>query len=190
MSGADTSCTKCNRGSLLLGGQSRRKIEVEGASVDVPRGFMIPTCDHCGAEQLDDEWKESLLGAIGNARVAALRSARTEKMSIIAPPMPEDATITIKRGPTPTSFGIGELVADTYEIVRVIGVGGMGTVYEAHDRALNRRVALKVAQSPSPEHTLRKEAQALAAIRHPSMVTVHAVGQHRGIEFLVMELIR
>jgi CheY-like chemotaxis protein len=137
---------------------------------------MIPTCDHCGAERLDEDFERSLVAAVDNARVAALRSARTEKMGIIAP--------------TPTSFVVGELVADTYEILRVIGVGGMGKVYEAHDRALNRHVALKVAQSPNPEHTLRKEAQALAAVRHSSMVAVHAIGKHRGIEFLVMELIR
>ena len=72
----------------------------------------------------------------------------------------------------------------------MLGVGGMGTVYEAHDRELNRRVALKLAQSPSPEFSLRKEAQALAAIRHPSMVTVYALAKDRGIELLVMELVR
>src|SRR5690242_21436710 len=82
------------------------------------------------------------------------------------------------------------IFAGTYEIIRVLGAGGMGTVYEAQDRVLNRRVALKVPQSLSPELSLRKEAQALAAIRHPSMVTVYAVQKHRGIEFLVMELVR
>jgi CheY-like chemotaxis protein len=82
------------------------------------------------------------------------------------------------------------LVAGTYEIVGVLGAGGMATVYEAHDRALNRRVALKVAPSPDLECSLRKEAQALAAIRHPSMVAVHALARHRGVECLVTELIR
>ena len=89
---------------------------------------------------------------------------------IVAPALPSEATIS--PGAEPTSFAVGELVAGTYEILKVIGVGGMGTVYEAHDRALNRRVALKVAQSSNPELSLRKEAQALAAIRHASMVTV------------------
>ncbi len=147
-------------------------MQVEGASVEVPRDFLIPTCDHCGVQQLDDHWKASLAAAV------------------VAPVLRSDATITVTRAPTPTSFAVGELVADTYEILKVIGVGGMGTVYEAHDRALNRRVALKVAQSSNPDFSLRKEAQALAAVRHASMVTVHTVGKHRGIEFLVMELIR
>jgi eukaryotic-like serine/threonine-protein kinase len=110
-------------------------------------------------------------------------SVRTEKMGIIAV-APAGAVAA------PSSFAVGELVDGSYEILSVLGVGGMGTVYEALDRGLNRRVALKIARSASPELSLRKEAHALAAIRHPSMVTVYALGRHRGIEFLVMELIR
>ncbi|MCA1663552.1 MAG: protein kinase [Myxococcales bacterium] len=82
----------------------------------------------------------------------------------------------------------GTVVADVYEIRRVLGAGGMGVVYEAHDRLLNRRVALKLSHSPTSP--LRREAQALAAIRHPSMVGVYAMGTHLGAEFLVMELVR
>ncbi len=187
---AEITCSKCRRGSLLLVGAAGRRVQVDGASVEVPRDFLIPTCDHCGAAELDEQWKASLLAAASNAQVAALRSARTQKMGVIVPVAREDSTRTVIRPAGPPSFAVGELVADTYEIVRVLGVGGMGTVYEAHDRALNRRVALKVPQSENPALSLRKEAQALAAIRHPSMVTVHAIQKHRGVEFLVMELIR
>jgi CheY-like chemotaxis protein len=169
-------CTRCKRGSLLLVGQAGRKVRIDGATVDVPRNFLIPTCDHCGVEQLDQEWRASLAVAAANARVAALRSVGTEEMEIVAAPV--------------AALAVGELVAGTYEIVGVLGAGAMGTVYEAHDRALNRRVALKVAPSPDPGFSLRKEAQALAAIRHPSMVAVHALARHRGVECLVMELIR
>ena len=89
--------------------------------------------------------------------------------------------------PAPT-FAAGTVIGDLYEIRRVLGAGGMGIVYEAHDRLLNRRVALKLSHSPTSP--LRREAQALAAIRHPSMVGVYAMGTHRGAEFLVMELVR
>jgi len=187
----DIRCSKCERGSLLLVGQLGRQVVIDGSVVEVPRDFLIPTCDHCGAEHLHEQWRSSLLKAVANARVAALRSARTDKMSVYAPaPPPEGATMTVKRSGEPPSLAVGELVAGTYQVLRVLGVGGMGTVYEAHDRALNRRVALKVPQSTSPELSLRKEAQALAAIRHRSMVTVYAVVMHREIELLVMELIR
>jgi len=94
---------------------------------------------------------------------------------------------TLAAIPAPT-FAAGTVVGDVYEIRRVLGAGGMGIVYEAHDRLLNRRVALKLSHSPTSP--LRREAQALAAIRHPSMVGVFAMGTHRGAEFLVMELVR
>ena len=85
-------------------------------------------------------------------------------------------------------FTVGSVVGEVYEIRRVLGAGGMGVVYEAHDRLLNRRVALK--QSHAVGASLKREAQALAAIRHPSMVGVYAMGMHQGVEFLVMELVR
>jgi serine/threonine protein kinase len=86
-------------------------------------------------------------------------------------------------------FALGELVSDTFEIRLRLGEGGMGQVFEAHDRSLNRRVALKAAWPHVDPTSIRKEAQALAAMRHPSMVAVHALGQHRGIDYVVMERI-
>jgi len=87
-------------------------------------------------------------------------------------------------------FPLGEIVADTYEIKAILGAGGMGEVYDAHDRVLNRRVALKVVRpSIAPEYLLR-EGRALAAIHHPGVVTVHAMGAHKGTGFLVLERVR
>jgi serine/threonine-protein kinase len=87
----------------------------------------------------------------------------------------------------PPVFAPGELVADTYEIRSMLGSGGMGEVYEAHDRILNRRVALKVVRpNVAPDYLLR-EGRALAAIRHPGIVAVHAMGWHRDVAFLVLE---
>jgi eukaryotic-like serine/threonine-protein kinase len=85
-------------------------------------------------------------------------------------------------------FAVGVVIGANYEIRRVLGAGGMGIVYEAHDRLLNRKVALKL--SHSTDASLKREAQALAAIRHPSMVGVYAMGRHEGVEFLAMELVR
>jgi serine/threonine protein kinase len=85
-------------------------------------------------------------------------------------------------------FPLGEVLSNTYEIRAVLGAGGMGQVFEAHDIPLNRRVAIK-APWPDLRESVRKEAQALAAIRHPSMVSVYAIGQHNGVEYVVMERI-
>jgi serine/threonine-protein kinase len=84
-------------------------------------------------------------------------------------------------------FPVGELVADTYEIKTILGSGGMGEVYDAHDRVLNRRVALKIVRpNIAPDYLLR-EGRALAAIHHPGVVMVHAMGVHKGVTFLVLE---
>jgi len=84
-------------------------------------------------------------------------------------------------------FEPGEIVADVYEVRALLGAGAMGEVYDAHDRALNRRVALKVARPGIAPDYLVREGRALAAIRHPGVVTVHTIGKHRGLAFLVLE---
>lgn len=83
---------------------------------------------------------------------------------------------------------IGELLSDTFEIRSLLGEGGMGQVYEAHDLVLNRRVAIKIPWRHVPT-TVRTEARALAALRHPSMVAIHGVWKHDGLEYAVMERI-
>jgi serine/threonine-protein kinase len=86
-------------------------------------------------------------------------------------------------------FDVGEVLGRVYEIRAVLGAGGMGQVFEAHDHALDRRVAIKAAWPQLPTPALRNEARALAAFRHPSLVTVHGLGVHRGIDYIVMERI-
>jgi len=84
-------------------------------------------------------------------------------------------------------FAAGELLDGVYEIMQLLGRGGMGQVFEAHDHLLNRRVAIKAAWPNPLTPPLRNEARALAAFQHPSLVSVHTLGEHRGIDYLVME---
>ena len=58
---------------------------------------------------------------------------------------------------------MGEIVGGNYEVRGLLGEGGMGYVYEAHDRALNRRVAIKISRSDAAPTFLRAEARALAS---------------------------
>jgi Tol biopolymer transport system component len=81
-----------------------------------------------------------------------------------------------------------------YEIVDVIGAGGMGEVYRARDPRLNRFVAIKLLPAEAANDTERRErfereAQAVAALNHPSIVTIHSVEQADGEFFLTMELV-
>jgi serine/threonine protein kinase len=87
----------------------------------------------------------------------------------------------------PDVFQEGEVLAGVYEIRSELGRGARGQVFEAYDRALQRRVAIKVAWPEVSSEQIRKEAQALAAIRHSGVVGVYAVGTHEKKEFVVME---
>ncbi len=87
-------------------------------------------------------------------------------------------------------FAPGETLGNVYKIRALLGSGGMGEVYEAADSTLGRRVAIKVAHPDVDPDYLLREGRALAAIRHPGIVTVHAMGQHMGVPFLVLEHIQ
>jgi serine/threonine protein kinase len=97
-------------------------------------------------------------------------------------------------GPPPTdpSAGLGEL--GDYRILREVGRGGMGIVYEAEQVSLGRRVALKLlpmaaAMDPRQIQRFRVEAQAAACLHHPHIVPVHGVGCERGVHYYAMQLI-
>lgn len=81
-----------------------------------------------------------------------------------------------------------------YEIVSLLGRGGMGEVYAAHDANLGRQVALKILPShrtSDPERVARfvREARASSALNHPAIVSVHDAGAEGNLHFLAMELI-
>ena len=81
-----------------------------------------------------------------------------------------------------------------YDIVGSLGAGGMGEVYRARDTKLNREVALKILPetfASDPDRVVRfsREAQAVAALNHPNVVTIYSVEEAQGIHFLTMECI-
>ena len=79
-----------------------------------------------------------------------------------------------------------------YRIVRQIGRGGMGVVYEAVDDVLQRSVAIKTilpAADPQMRDRLMREARAAAAVSHPNICQLFEIGEHEGDPFLAMELL-
>lgn len=81
-----------------------------------------------------------------------------------------------------------------YRVLAVLGRGGMGVVFRAHDPALDRIVALKAmlpgtSAVPAASERFLREARASAALKHPHIVTIFQVGEDRGVPFLAMEFL-
>jgi eukaryotic-like serine/threonine-protein kinase len=105
------------------------------------------------------------------------------------PAMPFDpptASGSIPPEDNPRIFSLGDIVGDAYEIRALLGEGGMGQVFDAYDKNLSRRVAIK-ANFPDVPQSVRPEAQGLAAVRHGGVVGVYAFGTHAGVDYMVME---
>jgi eukaryotic-like serine/threonine-protein kinase len=76
-----------------------------------------------------------------------------------------------------------------FRIVREIGRGGMGVVYEAYQESLNRHVAVKLLREPADLARFRREARAAGRLHHTNIVPVHGVGEHAGRHYYVMQYI-
>ena len=89
---------------------------------------------------------------------------------------------------------VGELIANRYELEELVGTGGMSSVYRAHDKLLERDVALKVMHdqfTADGDHVerFRREARAVAQLSHPNIVTVIDRGEQDGRQFIVFEYV-
>jgi hypothetical protein len=81
-----------------------------------------------------------------------------------------------------------------YDVMEVVGRGGMGVVLKAHDQKLRRVVAIKLlapylAASATARQRFVREAQAAAAVRHENVIDIHAVDEAKGLPYLVMEYV-
>lgn len=100
----------------------------------------------------------------------------------------------LDRGVLSGRMNRGRLLGGRYEVRSLIGRGGMAEVYEAMDRLLARRVAVKVVRDALVADgrllaRFRREARAAASLSHPNIVAVHDTGMEGDLPFLVMELV-
>jgi len=88
---------------------------------------------------------------------------------------------------------IGELLAERYLVQKKIGQGGFASVFLGYDTKISRQVAIKVLSdtlnNESMHERFTRESRALARLNHPNILTIYDSGNHKGLEYLVMELV-
>jgi tetratricopeptide (TPR) repeat protein len=88
----------------------------------------------------------------------------------------------------------GDVIGERYEIIQLLGEGGMGSVYKARDRALDRLVALKVirpelARNPEIVRRFKQELILARQVTHKNVIRIHDLGQADGLQFITMDFV-
>ncbi|MEP7148481.1 MAG: kelch repeat-containing protein [Acidobacteriota bacterium] len=125
------------------------------------------------------------------SEVESLLTADSQPWDLIDTQAIESAAILLED--EQTRLTPGEEVGH-YEILKLIGKGGMGEVYLARDRILNRNIALKLlpfyyTQNEDRLRRFQREAQAASALNHPNIITIHELGSVNDQQFIATELI-
>jgi TolB-like protein len=123
--------------------------------------------------------------------VGALLEQHEQAGGFLEPPARSAAGIPL---PVECVFQPGRRLGP-YDVLALIGTGGMGEVYRARDTRLDREVAIKVlpvAMAEDPDALVRftRETKAVAALSHPSILAIHDVGLEDGVSYAVMELLQ
>ena len=123
-------------------------------------------------------------------------SLRREVEALLGEPVSGDGLAGWKPLPLTTALHatMSERLLGGYQLQGLLGSGGMGEVYRAHDAALGRDVAVKIlpaafASDPDRLARLEREARTLASLNHPNICSIYGVGDADGIRFLVLELV-
>lgn len=175
---------RCDRSRFRLLLEDRLEEEEQSALAK-----HLETCDSC---RLDLEQMAAASRWWGDARLLAGEASSPPPMTGPAPGKAEEVSLGFLET-TEEPGQLGKL--GSYEVVEVIGRGGMGVVLKAFDRPLGRFVAIKVlapelATSATARRRFAREAQAAAAIAHEHIVAIHAVDETSGgLPYLVMQYV-
>ena len=153
-----------------------------GNPFDILRKRVSSECPSCGEE------------VPGTSRYCGQCGSPVSRPSASSATMTFAASLASPRSPSQGRFAPGEVVAGRYQVIDLLGTGGMGEVYRANDLTLQQRVALKfflpthVADAPSLER-LRKEVRLARQVSHPNVCRVYDIGTAGDQAFLSMEYV-
>jgi len=171
----------------------QRMKELDGAGGDA-RALKALTAERNALEQRVQAL-ESIVCNVDfelNAKLNRLAAA-TQSIAALGPG-PASMVVQQAEGLVSGHIRPGQRVGGRFEIVRLLGSGGMGAVYLARDEQLGEQVALKVVAGlglldPSATERLRREASTARKISHPNVVRLHDIGEEHGLLFLSMEYV-
>jgi serine/threonine-protein kinase len=183
--------------ALLAGGVAEPEQRILSGHLD--------TCTNCqqtleGLAAGSRAWAKPV-GQLGQAEVpesalrqamAALKAEASEAVTQAGPGGTREPALDFLGPPTQPEY-LGRL--DAYDVLEVIGRGGMGVVLKAFDPGLRRTVAIKVlaphlATTATSRQRFQREARAAAAVEHENIVRVYGVAEANGLPYLVMEYVR
>jgi WD40 repeat protein len=148
------------------------------------------------SEAIEKEISERF-GSLGSELAGTITALHAASGKVAACPTELDETRTLSTPVTAVSTpaGGGGSQFGRFELVGRIGSGGSGIVFKALDAQLGWHVALKVARaetlfSEEAKQRFRREAQVLAALRHPNIIAIHETGETDGLPYIVQELCR
>ncbi len=182
--GAEFQLTPDNPSRFMDPNRWKQIDKLVDAALDLPeserKGFVL------SHSKGDDDLQKAVLDLLAvqeHTGVFLQQSA----MKIAAQAMAEDS-------PSARSRSLAGQTIATYKIEKLLGAGGMGEVYLAHDAKLSRKVALKILPAEfvaDAERTKRfeREARTISALNHPYIVTIYDVGASNGISFIATEFV-
>ncbi len=139
-----------------------------------------------------DEMQERVEGIVSRM-IEAKPKKPDEDTRRIVKKVPSNLALEETHFPPPNEV-VAPLEFDHFRVVRKLGEGGMGTVYEAEDLKLHRRIALKtlrpeIASNQSAKDRFLREARSAASLTHDNIVPIYQVGESAGIPYLAMPLL-
>ena len=152
------------------------------------------------ATELEPDQREAYLAAACagdeelRLEVESLLAAHESASAFIDRPAVEIAATLIANHTGPTTGSIEGEKIGTYQVLSLLGKGGMGEVYLARDQKLGRKVALKVlpkqfTQDPMRVKMFEREARAASALNHPNIITIFDIGRFENAQFIATEYI-